>query len=154
LVLGSPDIEWQFCPFQLKEFNDKNIINKHLFCLGYVGVGCFSQSVDYMVLLTVHIDLQFFTLNYLLWAEQRDDRRRATHNEVERRRRDKINNWIVKLSKIIPDCTTESAKTGQVGDARVRFQRTILMASFGYSWGVWMWVSFNFVQGTVNDVVV
>jgi len=43
----------------------------------------------------------------------RDDRRRATHNEVERRRRDKINNWIVKLSKIIPDCTTESAKTGQ-----------------------------------------
>ncbi|XP_023725237.1 upstream stimulatory factor 2 isoform X7 [Cryptotermes secundus] len=48
----------------------------------------------------------------------RDDRRRATHNEVERRRRDKINNWIVKLSKIIPDCTAESAKTGQVGDAR------------------------------------
>ncbi|KAJ4431689.1 hypothetical protein ANN_20291 [Periplaneta americana] len=44
---------------------------------------------------------------------QRDDRRRATHNEVERRRRDKINNWIVKLSKIIPDCTAESAKTGQ-----------------------------------------
>ena len=74
-----------------------------------------------------------YTCNYLLWAEQRDDRRRATHNEVERRRRDKINNWIVKLSKIIPDCTTESAKTGQVGDARVRFQRTILMASFGYS---------------------
>nr|CAD7586984.1 unnamed protein product [Timema genevievae] len=44
----------------------------------------------------------------------RDDRRRATHNEVERRRRDKINNWILKLSKIIPDCTAESAKTAQV----------------------------------------
>ena len=30
--------------------------------------------------------------------------RRATHNEVERRRRDNINNWIMKLSKLIPDC--------------------------------------------------
>ncbi|XP_063230233.1 upstream stimulatory factor 1-like isoform X5 [Bacillus rossius redtenbacheri] len=45
---------------------------------------------------------------------RRDDRRRATHNEVERRRRDKINNWILKLSKIIPDCTAESAKSAQV----------------------------------------
>ncbi|GLH10585.1 Uncharacterized protein GBIM_15518 [Gryllus bimaculatus] len=43
----------------------------------------------------------------------RDDRRRATHNEVERRRRDKINNWIIRLSKIIPDCSSESAKAGQ-----------------------------------------
>ena len=29
---------------------------------------------------------------------------RATHNEVERRRRDNINNWIMKLSKLLPDC--------------------------------------------------
>ncbi|XP_022901740.1 upstream stimulatory factor 2 isoform X1 [Onthophagus taurus] len=36
-------------------------------------------------------------------SKKRDERRRATHNEVERRRRDKINNWIVKLSKIIPE---------------------------------------------------
>lgn len=43
----------------------------------------------------------------------RDDKRRAQHNEVERRRRDKINNWIVQLSKIIPDCTTDNTKTGQ-----------------------------------------
>ncbi|XP_063292748.1 upstream stimulatory factor 2 [Pelobates fuscus] len=41
----------------------------------------------------------------------RDERRRAQHNEVERRRRDKINNWIVQLSKIIPDCNTETSKT-------------------------------------------
>ncbi|OQR68748.1 upstream stimulatory factor 2-like [Tropilaelaps mercedesae] len=34
----------------------------------------------------------------------RDERRRATHNEVERRRRDKINLWILRLSRIIPDC--------------------------------------------------
>ena len=81
-----------------------------------------------------HIECCYaYTCNYLLWAEQRDDRRRATHNEVERRRRDKINNWIVKLSKIIPDCTTESAKTGQVGDAMVRFQRAIEMSLFMYS---------------------
>ncbi|XP_076438454.1 upstream stimulatory factor 2-like [Babylonia areolata] len=38
----------------------------------------------------------------------RDDRRRATHNEVERRRRDKINNWIVQLSKLVPDCVQET----------------------------------------------
>ncbi|KAG8227799.1 hypothetical protein J437_LFUL006213 [Ladona fulva] len=44
---------------------------------------------------------------------QRDERRRATHNEVERRRRDKINNWIVKLSKIIPECAPDHAKQGQ-----------------------------------------
>lgn len=42
----------------------------------------------------------------------RDERRRAQHNEVERRRRDKINNWIVTLSKIIPDCNVDSTKTG------------------------------------------
>ncbi|XP_062996830.1 upstream stimulatory factor 2 isoform X2 [Elgaria multicarinata webbii] len=42
----------------------------------------------------------------------RDERRRAQHNEVERRRRDKINNWIVQLSKIIPDCNTDNSKTG------------------------------------------
>uniref|UniRef100_V9L1Q9 Upstream stimulatory factor 2-like protein n=1 Tax=Callorhinchus milii TaxID=7868 RepID=V9L1Q9_CALMI len=44
----------------------------------------------------------------------RDERRRAQHNEVERRRRDKINNWIVQLSKIIPDCNADNTKTGQV----------------------------------------
>ncbi|XP_048369450.1 upstream stimulatory factor 1 isoform X2 [Sphaerodactylus townsendi] len=43
----------------------------------------------------------------------RDDKRRAQHNEVERRRRDKINNWIVQLSKIIPDCSMENTKSGQ-----------------------------------------
>ncbi|XP_061102796.1 upstream stimulatory factor 2 isoform X4 [Conger conger] len=42
----------------------------------------------------------------------RDERRRAQHNEVERRRRDKINNWIVTLSKIIPDCNMDATKTG------------------------------------------
>ncbi|ETE60545.1 Upstream stimulatory factor 2, partial [Ophiophagus hannah] len=31
---------------------------------------------------------------------------------LERRRRDKINNWIVQLSKIIPDCNTDNTKTG------------------------------------------
>ncbi|CAM9154313.1 unnamed protein product, partial [Lampetra fluviatilis] len=32
---------------------------------------------------------------------------------LERRRRDKINNWIVQLSKILPDSVTENSKTGQ-----------------------------------------
>ncbi|XP_057206313.1 upstream stimulatory factor 1 isoform X2 [Triplophysa rosa] len=43
----------------------------------------------------------------------RDEKRQSQHNEVERRRRDKINNWIVQLSKTIPDCTMDSTKTGQ-----------------------------------------
>ncbi|XP_018300193.1 upstream stimulatory factor 2 isoform X1 [Mycetomoellerius zeteki] len=47
--------------------------------------------------------------------KKRDDRRRATHNEVERRRRDKINNWITKLGKIIPDCNTTTNTTGSSG---------------------------------------
>ncbi|CAB1447234.1 unnamed protein product [Pleuronectes platessa] len=45
----------------------------------------------------------------------RDDRRRAQHNEVERRRRDKINNWIVTLSKIIPDCSVDSRSGASKG---------------------------------------
>ena len=48
----------------------------------------------------------------------RDDRRRATHNEVERRRRDKINSWIVQLSKLVPDCALDHAKTSQVSKLR------------------------------------
>ncbi|TNN01372.1 hypothetical protein fugu_010754 [Takifugu bimaculatus] len=48
----------------------------------------------------------------------RDEKRRAQHNEVERRRRDKINNWIVQLSKTIPDCNIDYTKTGQVSPDR------------------------------------
>lgn len=44
---------------------------------------------------------------------QRDEKRRATHNEVERRRRDKINNWIMRLAKVVPDCTQDHTKQGQ-----------------------------------------
>ncbi|XP_026330924.1 upstream stimulatory factor 2 [Hyposmocoma kahamanoa] len=36
-------------------------------------------------------------------AKKRDDKRRATHNEVERRRRDKINSWITKLAAMVPN---------------------------------------------------
>ncbi|XP_077291645.1 upstream stimulatory factor 1-like isoform X2 [Arctopsyche grandis] len=51
-------------------------------------------------------------------VKKRDDRRRATHNEVERRRRDKINNWIIRLSKIIPSSTDNSDKTGLEGQSK------------------------------------
>lgn len=43
----------------------------------------------------------------------RDEKRRANHNEVERRRRDNINKWIVELSKVIPDCSNDHTKHGQ-----------------------------------------
>jgi hypothetical protein len=44
----------------------------------------------------------------------RDERRRSTHNEVERRRRDKINTWITELAKVVPDCQEDLSKQGQV----------------------------------------
>ena len=40
------------------------------------------------------------------------DEKRSKHNEIERKRRDKINNWIGKLSKIVPG-QNESAKQAQ-----------------------------------------
>ena len=40
--------------------------------------------------------------------KKRDDKRRATHNEVERRRRDKINSWIFKLKEMLPTEVTPS----------------------------------------------
>lgn len=50
------------------------------------------------------------TIVYLGSFLQRDERRRATHNEVERRRRDKINNWISKLAAIIPESPPSEIK--------------------------------------------
>ena len=44
----------------------------------------------------------------------RDEKRRATHNEVERRRRDKINNWIERLAKMLPESEQDHTKQGQV----------------------------------------
>lgn len=40
----------------------------------------------------------------------RDDKRRSTHNEVERRRRDKINTQITNLGALLPDFTSEQSK--------------------------------------------
>ncbi|XP_078044990.1 upstream stimulatory factor 1 isoform X2 [Augochlora pura] len=57
-------------------------------------------------------------------SKKRDDRRRATHNEVERRRRDKINNWIAKLGKIIPECnaTANANGTGSSGEGKANYE--------------------------------
>lgn len=49
-----------------------------------------------------------------LTGTTREEKRRVTHNEVERRRRDKINNWICRLAKIIPDCPDAHPKSAQV----------------------------------------
>lgn len=46
---------------------------------------------------------------------QRDDKRRATHNEIERRRRDKINSWITKLAALVPNSgLPDSASKGGI----------------------------------------
>lgn len=50
----------------------------------------------------------------------RDERKRASHNEVERRRRDKINTWITKLEKLIPsdNVTNTQVRNGEVQSLR------------------------------------
>ncbi len=40
------------------------------------------------------------------------ERRRATHNEVERRRRDTINTWIMQLGKLIPEVDLDDPDKG------------------------------------------
>lgn len=52
--------------------------------------------------------------NILTTIKKRDERRRVTHNEVERRRRDKINNWITKLGKLLPDYEQNTIGDGDV----------------------------------------
>jgi len=46
-------------------------------------------------------------------SNSRDEKKRATHNEVERRRRDKINGWIGKLAKIVPSCADDIGAKNQ-----------------------------------------
>lgn len=53
-------------------------------------------------------------INPRLTGSTREEKRRVTHNEVERRRRDKINTWIYRLAKIIPDCPEAHTKNSQV----------------------------------------
>lgn len=56
---------------------------------------------------------------------------------VERRRRDKINNWIVQLSKTIPDCTVDSTKTSQVSLISTQSQERYCGKMSAYSaWSV------------------
>lgn len=57
--------------------------------------------------------------NILTTIKKRDERRRVTHNEVERRRRDKINTWITKLGKLLPDY--EQNTIGE-GDVKTNFE--------------------------------
>lgn len=52
-------------------------------------------------------------MNPRLSSSTREEKRRVTHNEVERRRRDKINTWIYRLAKIIPDCPEAHTKNSQ-----------------------------------------
>lgn len=56
--------------------------------------------------------VQFRKVEAAPTRSSRDERRRATHNEVERRRRDKINTWIMKLAAVVPDCQMDQSKQG------------------------------------------
>jgi upstream stimulatory factor len=43
----------------------------------------------------------------------------VTHNEIERRRRDKINSWISKLAKLLEECDQDLYKKE---DAKANFE--------------------------------
>lgn len=51
-------------------------------------------------------------------SKKRDEKRRATHNEVERRRRDKINQWIFKLKDLLPSDSSETKSKASGGDSK------------------------------------
>ena len=46
--------------------------------------------------------------------QDRDQIRKATHNEVERRRRDRINELIKTLAQLVPGCQKKDASTGSI----------------------------------------
>ncbi|KAM9418955.1 LOW QUALITY PROTEIN: upstream stimulatory factor 2 [Salvelinus alpinus] len=58
------------------------------------------------------LTLQHGSSNWKMDGPRAPWERRAQHNEMERRRRDKINSRIITLSKIILDCNIDSTKTG------------------------------------------
>eukprot|EP00731_Ephydatia_muelleri_P012322 Em0006g1216a len=49
-----------------------------------------------------------------LVRQDRDQIRKATHNEVERRRRDRINELIKTLAQLVPGCQKKDASTGSI----------------------------------------
>lgn len=63
---------------------------------------------------TTKVSLSFLVRNVLIGLIQIQIQTQTFVPSVERRRRDKINNWIVQLSKAIPDCNIDYTKTGQV----------------------------------------
>lgn len=64
--------------------------------------------------------------------EDRQGTRRATHNEVERRRRDNINNWIMKLGKLIPDCNNSTVAQDGGGGKHAQSKGGILAKACEY----------------------
>lgn len=76
---------------------------------------------DIIVPFIIIRELYYIYIRELCYA-QRDERRRVTHNEVERRRRDKINNWISKLGKLLAECDQNVNKEG---DAKANFESQV-----------------------------
>lgn len=81
------------------------------------------KKVMYLIWFIININKILKNTNIIVNIIQRDERRRVTHNEVERRRRDKINNWISKLGKLLPEC--EQSTTAD-GDVKTNFELQVL----------------------------
>jgi hypothetical protein len=81
----------------------------------------------------------------------RHDRRRATHNEVERRRRDNINAWIMKLGRLIPPGTLKAIwrKAGQVVSELDSRSKSCGFDSRLIQNTTWKWATFKAMPGLI-----
>ncbi|CAF1033249.1 unnamed protein product [Didymodactylos carnosus] len=57
------------------------------------------------------------------------EKRRATHNEVERRRRDRINQYIQQLIKLIPDCSAYVKSQSNVLEKTIQYIHELCTAN-------------------------
>lgn len=55
-----------------------------------------------------------------------EDKRRIMHNEVERRRKEKINKWIVRLCAIVPNCNSGKLSKNCVLEKTVHFLNQLM----------------------------
>jgi hypothetical protein len=70
-----------------------------------------SESYFYVFFTSVHSDRLGIVPRALIANEKRR-RRRESHNAVERRRRDNINEKITELATLIPECMLDASGMG------------------------------------------
>ena len=102
--------------------------------INFVGLRVWSCLSTEWQLQTVLV----FVISYLA-ISQTDYLRLVVTWQVERRRRDKINNWIVSLSKLIPECAESTAAASTVVSCTVyNIPSDIMGAAITYLVIIWV----------------